>query len=409
MYKQLLDIYRATVLLYEYKMKFKFKSKERAIMKKLIAFVLSAVMAAAFAGCGSKPAESPANQASGTAAVQEQATQESLDADVKAELDSVLSKNNFKGVVQITKGGAGYYQYVNGNDDNEKPLTIDASLPIGSVSKQFCAACVMLLCDQKKLSADDTLDKYFAEYKEGKKLTVKNLLNMSSGIRDYLELVEPSAFGTNEKENIAAIKKAIFNEELIFEPGDNYGYSNSNYFLLAEIVEQVSGVPYHEFLRKNFFEPLEMTHTGFTDEITGDNEWSSALSETKSTQEGFYNPGLTKGAGDVVSNAADMDKWMRGLSGGKVISPDAFRQMTQNANPDSADEYCYGFWHMPYGGAGHVGQIPPHFGAVDYINTDRDIYLFAVSNTGSGMSYVQQIPQTLLGVLFGKEEATKGS
>lgn len=335
-------------------------------------------------------------------------TSETLSADTMAQLDAVLSDNNFKGIVQITKGGNTIYQFVNGNDDNDKPLTIDASMPIGSVSKQFCAACIMLLCNQNKLSIDDTLEKYFPEYQYGKKMTIKNLLNMSSGVKNYLELVDPSTMGTNEKDNVSIIKNAIFHEELRFDPGTGYAYSNSNYFLLAEIVEQVSSVPYHEFLRKNFFEPFEMTHTGFTDEVTGDNEWNFALSETESTQEGFYEPGLTKGAGDVVSNAEDMDKWMRGLSSGKVISSDAFRQMTQDANPESGEEYCYGFWHMPYGGAGHVGQIPPHFGAVDYINTDRDVYLFAVSNSGRGMSYVQEIPQALLSVIF-EEEATSVS
>ena len=258
----------------------------------------------------------------------------------------------------------------------------------------------MLLCEQKKLSVDDTLERYFPTYRYGDKLTIKNLLNMSSGIKNYLELLDPKSLGADEQDNVDTIKKAIFDAELQFDPGDDYGYSNSNYFLLAEIVEQVSGVPYHEYLRKNFLEPLEMTHTGFTYGSAGDNDRSFTLSESASTQAEFYNPGLTKGAGDVVSNAADMDQWMRGLSGGKVISTDAFRQMTQDVNPHSSEEYCYGFWHMSYGGAGHVGQIPPHFGAVDYINTDRDVYLFAVSNTGSGMSYVQQMPSALLKILF---------
>ncbi len=376
-------------------------------MKKVLAFLLSAVMMSAFAGCGSKPADT--TEATAAAATEAQTTQpETLTADVKSQLDAVLSENKFNGVVQITRGGAVVYQYVNGNDDNGQPLIIDASMPVGSVSKQFCAACVMLLCDQKKLSVDDTLDKYFPEYINGKKLTIKNLLNMSSGLTNYLDLVNPADIGTNEEDNVNTIKNAIFKEELNFEPGDDYEYSNSNYFLLADIVEQVSGIRYHEYLRKNFFEPLEMTHTGFVEEIFKDKEWAFALSETESTQEGFYNPGLTMGAGDVVSNAEDMDKWMRGLSGGRVISSDAFRQMTENANPNSAEEYCYGFWHMPYGGVGHVGQIPPHFGAVDYINTDRDTYLFAVSNSGRGMSYVQEIPQALLSVLF-EEEVTKES
>ena len=370
-------------------------------MKKVFAIVFSAVMIATFAGCGAKPSESAAASATQAQTTQAQTTQpETISTDVKSKLDKVLSDEEFSGIVQISKGGEVIYQYAQGNDDNGKALTVDASMPIGSVSKQFCAAAVMLLCDQKKLSVDDTLDRYFPEYKNSKKLTVKHLLNMSSGLTNYLELVNPADTSTNEAENIKMLKKAIFDKELVFEPGSDYQYSNSNYLLLAEIVEQVSGVPYHDYLRKNFFEPLEMTHTGFTDEISGNPAWSFALSETESTEEGFYTPGITKGAGDVVSNAEDMEKWMRGLSGGKVISTDAFRQMTQDVNPYSSEEYCYGLWHMSFDGVGHVGQIPPHFGAVDYINTERDVCLFAVTNSGRGMSYVQEIPQELLSILF---------
>ncbi len=359
-------------------------------MKKISAIILIIVMIASFAGCGSKSAESSAASSTEVQTTEARTTQpETITSDMKSKLDKVLTDANYKGVLQISKGGSVVYQYTKGNDDNGKPLTIGASMPIGSVSKQFCAACVMLLCDQKKLSVDDTLDKYFPEYKNGKKMTIKNLLNMSSGLTNFLELINPVDIGTNEKENIQKIKKAIFDKELNFEPGSDYQYSNSNYFLLADIVEQVSGVTYKDYLRKNFFEPFEMTHTGFTDEVTENHEWTFALSKTESIEEGFYNPGITKGAGDIVSNAEDMDKWMRG-----------FKQMTQTVNPNSTEEYCYGFWHMPYGGSGHIGQIPPHFGAVDYINTERDVYLFAVSNSGRGMSYVQEIPQTLLSVLF---------
>ena len=362
----------------------------KAAIIRTVCAILCVVFIMITAGCTDRTKES---QSAETAS-------ETISTDKKDQLDAVLSNNSFKGVVQITKGGDVIYQYVDGNDDNKQPLTIDASMPIGSVSKQFCAACVMLLCEQKKLSVDDTLERYFPTYRYGDKLTIKNLLNMSSGIKNHLELVDPKSLGADEQDNVDTIKKAIFDAELQFDPGDDYGYSNSNYFLLAEIVEQVSGVPYHEYLRTNFLEPLEMTHTGFTYGAAGDSDRNFTLSEASSTQAEFYNPGLTKGAGDMVSNAADMDRWMRGLSGGKVISTDAFRQMTQDVNPYSSEEYCYGFWHMSYGGAGHVGQIPPHFGAVDYINTDRDVYLFAVSNTGSGMSYVQQIPSALLKILF---------
>jgi CubicO group peptidase (beta-lactamase class C family) len=277
---------------------------------------------------------------------------------------------------------------------------MDASMPVGSVSKQFCAACILFLCEQKVLSVDDTLDKFYPNDKINKNLTVKHLLNMSSGFRNYLDYVDQSMVGENEWDNVNTITREIFKQDPGFEPGEDYEYSNSNYFLLANIVEKASGIAYHKFLREQFFEPLEMKHTGFVDDIQKDEKLASALSVEDLKKEYFYCPGVTKGAGDVVSNAEDMDKWMRGLSTGKILSTEGFRQMAETVNPESTEEYGYGLWHMPYDGVGHVGQIPPSFGAVDYINTGRDVYLFAMSNSGRGMSYVQEITQALLSVLF---------
>ncbi len=377
-------------------------------MKKFLALLLSAVIIAAFAGCGAKPegssGESKTSEASATEVQTTEKTQETLAPDIKTQLDQMLKKNKFNGVVQITKGDDVVYQYVDGNDDNGKPLTIDSSMPIASTSKQFCAAAVMLLSEQNKLSVDDTLDKFFPDYQYGKKMTVKNLLNMGSGIPNYyMDFLDPSALGSDEAENTKKMKEALFAQKLNFEPGQDYEYSNSNYFLLAEIVQQLSGAPYHDFLRKNFFEPLGMTHTGFVEEISQNPEWASALSKTEQLDE-TSKPGLAKGAGDIVSNAADMDKWMHGLSGGKVVSPESFKQMTTNANEYSSEEYCYGLWHMPYNGVGHVGQIAPHFGSIDYMNPERGIYLFGMSNNGHGMSYVQQLPQAAFDVLLGNEQ-----
>lgn len=362
-------------------------------MKKIIALVMSAIMVTALAGCGSNSAESS------TSAAQN----ETISEDVKTQLDQALSQNKFKGVAQISKGDSVIYQYVDGDDDNGKPLTADSSLPIASVSKQFCAASVMKLCEENKLSVTDTLDKYYPDYKFAKKLTVKNLLTMSSGIPNYDAFLDPSMLGANETENIEKIKKAMFAEDLEFEPGDDYKYSNSNYFLLADIVSQLSGVSYHEFLRKNFLEPLGMEHTGFVEEIPDSSEWAAALSKTELMLE-TTTPGVANGAGDIVSNLSDMDKWMRGISSGTIISKDSYKEMTGNPNPDSSNGYSYGLWQMPYGGMGHVGQMEPHFSAVDYINTDRDVYLFAAANTVGGLSFAEQIPPTLLKILFEQEE-----
>ena len=375
-------------------------------MKKVLALLLSGVITASvFAGCGSSPSESSSSSAADTSATEQtepQTTVQPLADSVKKQLDQALSNEAFKGVTQIVRGDTVIYQYTDGSDDNGQPMTIDASLPIGSVSKQFCAAAVMLLCDRGKLSVDDTLDKYYPDYKNGKKISIKQMLNMSSGIPDYYGMfMDGSKLGAVEAENIKKIKEVLFAEELNFEPGDDYEYSNSNYLLLADIIEQVSGSSYHEFIQKNIFEPLEMTHTGFVEDIKDSPEWASALSNTELMNETIC-PGLAKGAGDIVTNAADMDKWMHGLSGGKVISSESYKKMTEDVNVNSYEDYCYGLYKMPHDGIGHVGQIPPHFGAVDYFNTEQGVYLFAASNDPRGSSFVQQLPQTLLDILLGE-------
>ena len=183
---------------------------------------MSGVIAASvFAGCGSSPSESSSPAAADTSATEQteqQTTVQPLADSVKKQLDEALSKEAFKGVTQIVRGDTVIYQYTDGSDDNGQPMTIDASLPIGSVSKQFCAAAVMLLCDRGKLSLDDKLDKYYSDYKSGNNITIKNLLNMSSGIPDYYGMfMDGSKLGADEAENIKKIKEVLFAEELGFE------------------------------------------------------------------------------------------------------------------------------------------------------------------------------------------------
>lgn len=364
-------------------------------MKKVLAFILCAVMLTAFAGCGAGNSDS-----SKESTTQAQTTQEPLSDDVKKQLDDALAKEQYKGVAQISRGGEVIYQYVSGNDDNGQPLTTNSSLPLASVSKQFCAAAVMLLREKNLLTVDDTLDKYYPDYKYGKKITIKNLLNMSSGIPDYYSVfMESPDLGGNEKENVKKIKEVIFGEELGFEPGEDFEYSNSNYYLLADIVEQVSGEKYHDYIRKNIFDPLEMKNTGFVEDISENLSWASAFSQKEPPHETSC-PGLAKGAGDIISNGPDMDKWMRGLSSGKVVSADSYKQMKENVNENSSEGYGYGLSQMPYDGVGHPGQMPPSYGAVDYLNSDRDVYIFAATNDPHGSSFVQQLPQTLLDILL---------
>lgn len=359
-------------------------------MKKLLTVILSFALVLSAAACSSGNAEN-------SNIVQTDASETISDV-MKENMDSALKKNNFEGIVYLTQNGSVVYQSATGKDENGADLTIDTTMYVGSISKQFCAAAIMLLRDQGKLSVDDTLEKYFPEYLTGKNITIKNLLSMRSGIPDIAGNVKNISPDKTKEENISAIKEWIFSQSLEFEPDSSNKYCNSNYFLLSNIVEQVSEQSYSDLIRKNFFEPLGMTHSGFIDEVKDSPAWASGLTYDTFTL-GEDSAGLTQGAGDIASNAVDMDKWMTALSSGKVISPDSYREMTTNCSPDIAKGYGYGMFVPFFSGVGHSGIIGSYT-SLDYINKEHGYNLFASSN--KSYKAIENLPSVLLGDLLRK-------
>ena len=266
-------------------------------------------------------------------------------------------ENEFEGVVYAVENGKPVASYAKGTLENGKEITLDSPM------------------DQGKLSVSDTLDKYYSDYAEGKKLSLHNLLSMRSGIPELTEensdVVKEDA---TEEENVASIKKWLFSQPLMFEPDSEFVYTNTNFLLLADIVEQVSGKKYVDFLRENFFEPLGMTHTGFIIELGSSPSWAQGnIYKQVDTQ-----PGLTKGAGDLISNAADVTAWINALSSGKVISAEAYKAMTTDYSPE--EHYGYGLYLQLDGGVGHYGAIQI-YSAFDYVNTDKKQTLVVLSNS----------------------------
>ena len=247
-------------------------------MKKILAIILSAMIVCAASGCASNSTASDkdATQAATTAAeAVPEATAATADPAVSKDMEQTIEQNEFEGVVYAVENGKPVASYAKGTLENGKEITLDSPMPLGSVSKQFCAAAIMLLRDQGKLSVSDTLDKYYPDYAEGKKLSLHNLLSMRSGIPELTEensgVVKDNA---TEEENVASIKKWLFSQPLMFEPDSEFVYTNTNFFLLADIVEQVSGKKYVDFLSENFFEPLGMTHTGSIIELDSSPSWA---------------------------------------------------------------------------------------------------------------------------------------
>ena len=311
-------------------------------------------------------------------------------------LESALKKINFSGVVRITKDGQTACEVALGNRNTDTKNTADTRFCIGSVSKQFTAAAIMMLQQENKLSVNDKLEKYFPEYKIGKDLTIKNLLTMRSGIPefydvDYIdnafterptgELRKTVTNDNTAEENRELLEKWLFEQLLTFKPDSSYEYSNSNYFLLARIVEKVTGGTFNDYIRDNIFKPLGMTNSFFIDDVNL-KTLENLAAPTVDPQTVYVR--VTMGLGDIITNADDMDKWLTSLRTNKLLTEENYKAMTSDYSPEDENVYGYGLIPDEKGGAYHYGYITT-FHAMDYTDVDKGINLFAVTNDNANI------------------------
>ena len=179
-------------------------------------------------------------------------------------IDSIFTEWNKPDVpgcaLGIIKEGQLIYSkgYGLANMEYNIPNSASSVFRIGSTSKQFTAACIVLLAEKNKLSLDDNLKSIFPDFPEyAEKITIRHLLNHTSGIRDYLQISYLKGLGDDDYYTDENVMKWLINQtELNFTPGEEYLYSNSGYWLLGQIVNKVSGMHMAEFAEKEIFEPL---------------------------------------------------------------------------------------------------------------------------------------------------------
>lgn len=258
--------------------------------------------------------------------------------------DEYLNNCGFQGSILLAKDGEIVLAKGYGFSDKEKtiPNTMNTTYEIGSITKQFTAAAILQLQEQGKLSVNDTLDKYFKDFENGKKITIQNLLRMRSGLYDYIN--DPSKFfpqeaadeyleksERNEDVDRDFVEKYLNSAPLKEEPGTNYYYCNTNYYLLGKIVEQLSGMTYEDYIKEKIFVPCDMTKSN-TDFRATDAKGYDVTGKSLS-----ITPNIAMGCGDINSNVIDVFKWNKALTGKKVISEKSFTEMT-TGDPT----YCYG-------------------------------------------------------------------
>jgi CubicO group peptidase (beta-lactamase class C family) len=195
------------------------------------------------------------------------------------------------------------------NLECDLPISVTTNFDIASMSKQFTAFCIFLLEKQKRLQIDDDIRKYLPWFPDLKyKITIRNLLYQTSGIRDYLILQQIA--GTRLDDVVPpgyVIKLLSKQSSLNYPPGSLYSYSNSNYLLLDEIVKTVSSQSFQAFADSAIFKPLGMTTTYFQDNYLEVHKYRSySYDRIDSTH--FAN-NMSSGGG-LYTNIVDLSKWL---------------------------------------------------------------------------------------------------
>jgi CubicO group peptidase (beta-lactamase class C family) len=242
------------------------------------------------------------------------------------ELFADLSKPGSPGcALAVARDGKMVYEngYGLANIEENVAITPQTVFDIGSTSKQFTAASILLLEQQGKLSVHDDIRKYIPEIPDyGHKITILNLLNHTSGLRDYLTLFELAGVNidsvTTDDDALAVIARQ---KALNFEPGSDWLYSNSGFFLLSVIVKRVSGKTLREFAAESIFAPLQMKQTVYRDEHTQLVANRALAYDPKETGGGFtLNVSYFEQTGDgaVHTSAEDLLRWDENFYSGKV-------------------------------------------------------------------------------------------
>ena len=228
------------------------------------------------------------------------------------------------------------------------PLKSEHVFRIGSVTKQFTAAAILQLAEQGKLSLQDELTRFIPDYPTlGKKITVEQLLNHTSGIRSYTDMPEWNEEVRRKDFTVSALIDFFKNQPMDFEPGTKWEYNNSGYILLGFIIEKVSGQTYAAYVQEHFFKPLGMSNSYYGDvapviknRVAGYGQADVAGTYTNAD---FLSMTQPYAAGSLLSTVEDLFTWSKALHSGKVVQPESLKKMTTpTVLPDGTDTH-YGF------------------------------------------------------------------
>ena len=285
-------------------------------------------------------------------------------------IQSHAAAGTFMGTVLVARDGKVVLDKAYGmaNIEWDIPNAPNTKFRLGSITKQFTAAAILLLEERGKLKIDDRIKTYLPNVPMSwERITVNNLLTHTSGIPNFTALSEYNAAkgrATTVDGTLATLRDKV----LDFGPGEKMSYSNSGYLVLGSIIEKVSGQTYEKFVADNFFTPLGMKDSGYDSNTQIIKRRASGYNRIPAgyVNAGYIHMSVPHAAGALYSTTEDLLKWEEALFGGKVVSKASLdRMITPFKN-----NYALGLTVWLENGR----RIIAHGGGIDGFNTHMAYY-----------------------------------
>ena len=304
-------------------------------------------------------------------------------------MQALTNVRGFSGAVMVVKQNKVLLRKGYGLSDREWNIanTPDTKFRVGSITKQFTAACILQLAEAGKLSLDDKLSKYYPGFPKGDSVSIQMLLNHTSGIANYTDIPDfekVARLSLSKDSMISFFRNRPFN----FTPGSKFSYTNSGYFLLGDIIEKVSGQAYASYLQKNILDKLDMKNSGADklDSVLSFRARGYSKRGKKTVNADFISMDWPFSAGILYSTLDDMYKWDRALYSDKIITKASRQRMFTPGKGNYGDGFVidslenhYRIWHN--------GGIPG-FSANFSRFVDDDICTVVFSNNESNTDFV---------------------
>jgi CubicO group peptidase (beta-lactamase class C family) len=229
--------------------------------------------------------------------------------------DSIFATNSFNGCIYIEQKGITLFEYQNGkntlNGEFKSDLNNHTLFQLASLSKTFTAIATLILIEESKISLEDSIQKFYPDFPY-KGIDIRQLLSHRSGLPNYIYAFEKKSKEFQEPDNQQIMNWFIEDyPNIYFYPNRKFSYNNSNYAILAAIVEKVSGMSFSQFLHQRIFKPLNMNHSFTIDEIPKDEVVTKGHEGTNEIKRDYFDRVL--GDKSVYSCMEDLKIWYRAL------------------------------------------------------------------------------------------------